>query len=248
MTFLQYGVTASHGPAPLTKTCWVPRLWAPLVLAMTALLPTAGVAQETQYISDMVLVPVRSGAGSEYRIVNRGLPSGTALLVYTESEDGEWTEIETRGGARGWIPTRYLQKEPTANLLVNDLRRELEQVRSERDRVVSQLNLSSSEANEADETIVELSAALESTQAELPEVKRVSAAALDLDSLNQQLVAELESERSDADLLRLENVRLRERIANNQMLDGALAVLLGVILAVVAPRLWPKKKRQDGWS
>jgi len=25
-------------------------------------------------------------------------------------------------------------------------------------------------------------------------------------------------------------------------------VLLGVILAVVAPRLWPKKKRQDGWS
>ena len=76
----------------------------------------------------------------------------------------------------------------------------------------------------------------------------VHAAALDLDSLNQQLVAELESERSDADLLRLENVRLRERIANNQMLDGALAVLLGVILAVVAPRLWPTKKRQDGWS
>ena len=26
------------------------------------------------------------------------------------------------------------------------------------------------------------------------------------------------------------------------------AVLLGVILAVVAPRLWPKKKRPDGWS
>ena len=79
-------------------------------------------------------------------------------------------------------------------------------------------------------------------------VKRVSAAALDLDALNQQLVAEVESERSDADLLRLENVRLRERIANNQILDGALAVLLGVILAVVTPRLWPSKKRQDGWS
>ena len=43
-------------------------------------------------------------------------------------------------------------------------------------------------------------------------------------------------------------VRLRERIANNQILDGALAVLLGVILAVVTPRLWPSKKRQDGWS
>ena len=219
------------------------------VLMLLLLLPGAGVfAQETQYISDMVLVPVRSGAGANYRIVNRGLPSGTALLVLGQSEDGEWAEIETRGGTRGWIPTQYLQKEPPAGLLINDLRLELERVRGERDRVVSQLNQSSSEASEADETIIELQSTLDSTQAELTEVKRVSAAALDLDLLNQQLVAELESERSDADLLRLENVRLRERIANNQILDGALAVLLGVILAVVAPRLWPRRKRQDGWS
>ena len=219
------------------------------VLMLLLLLPGAGVfAQETQYISDMVLVPVRSGAGANYRIVNRGLPSGTALLVLGQSGDGEWAEIETRGGTRGWIPTQYLQKDPPAGLLINDLRLELEQVRGERDRVVSQLNQSSSEASEADETIIELQSTLDSTQAELTEVKRVSAAALDLDLLNQQLVAELESERSDADLLRLENVRLRERIANNQILDGALAVLLGVILAVVAPRLWPRRKRQDGWS
>ena len=222
-------------------------LTALLTAVLTATAPQS-VAQETQYISDMVLVPVRSGAGTDYRIVNRGLPSGTALLVYDLSDDGEWTEIETRGGTRGWIPTQYLQKEPPAGLLINDLRLELEQVRGERDRLVSQLNQSSTEVTEADETIVELNTTLESTQAELTEVKRVSAAALDLDLMNQQLVAELESERSEADLLRLENVRLRERIANNQILDGALAVLLGVILAVVAPRLWPKKKRQDGWS
>jgi|TARA_B100001059_G_scaffold98678_1_gene98328 SH3 domain protein len=205
-------------------------------------------AQETQYVSDKVLVPVRSGAGADYRIVNRGLPSGTALLVFAESDDGEWAEIETRGGTRGWIPSQYLQQEPPAALLINDLRVELEQARAERDRVVSQLNQSSTEVDEADETIIGLTTTIERTQAELTEIKRVSAAALDLDLMNQQLVAELESGRSSADLLRLENVRLRERIANNQMMDGALAVLLGVILAVVAPRLWPRKKRPDGWS
>lgn len=231
----------------LWTACIKQRLTALLTAALITTAPQS-VAQETQYISDMLLVPVRSGPGTDYRIVNRGLPSGTALLVYDLSDDGEWTEIETRGGTRGWIPTQYLQKEPPAGLLINDLRLELEQVRGERDRLVSQLNQSSTEVTEADETIVELTTTLESTQAELTEVKRVSAAALDLDLMNQQLVAELESERSEADLLRLENVRLRERIANNQILDGALAVLLGVILAVVAPRLWPKKKRQDGWS
>lgn len=219
-----------------------------LFLPVVLMAHSIGMAQETQYVSDKVLVPVRSGAGADYRIVNRGLPSGTALLVFAESDDGKWAEIETRGGTRGWIPSQYLQQEPPAALLINDLRVELEQARAERDRVVSQLNQSSTEVDEADETIIGLTTTIERTQAELTEIKRVSAAALDLDLMNQQLVAELESGRSSADLLRLENVRLRERIANNQMMDGALAVLLGVILAVVAPRLWPRKKRPDGWS
>ena len=146
------------------------------------------------------------------------------------------------------MPSQFLQAEPPASLLMNELKLEVEQLRSERDRVVSQLNQRSSAADEADDTILTLRSELEATTNELIEVKRISAAALDLDALNQQLVAEVESERSDADLLRLENVRLRERIANNQILDGALAVLLGVILAVVTPRLWRSKKRQDGWS
>jgi hypothetical protein len=204
--------------------------------------------QDTRYVSDRVLVPVRSGAGSDFRIVNSGLPSGTALMVFGESEDGKWAEIETRAGTRGWMPSQFLQAEPPASLLMNELKLEVELLRSERDRVVSQLNQRSSAADEADDTILTLRSELEATTSELTEVKRVSAAALDLDALNQQLVAEVESERSDADLLRLENVRLRERIANNQILDGALAVLLGVILAVVTPRLWRSKKRQDGWS
>ena len=204
--------------------------------------------QETRYVSDRVLVPVRSGAGSDFRIVNSGLPSGTALLMFGESEDGKWAEIETRGGTRGWMPSQFLQAEPTASLLMNELKLNLEQLRGERDRAVSQLNQRSSAADEADDTILTLRSELEAAESELTEVKRVSAAALDLDALNQQLVAEVESERSDADLLRLENVRLRERIANNQILDGALAVFLGVILAVVTPRLWPSKKRHDGWS
>ena len=206
------------------------------------------VAQETRYISDMVLVPVRSGPGSDYRIINRGLPSGTVLIVYGENDDGEWIDVESPGGTRGWMPAQYLQTDPPAALLINDLRVELEQFRGERNRLVNQLDASSSEVDEVGGMVDQLEGALETTRTELTEIKRVSAAAIELDLMNQQLVAELESERSEADLLRLENVRLRERITNNQMLDGALAVLLGVILAVIAPRLWPRKRRQDGWS
>lgn len=205
-------------------------------------------AQETRYISDTLLVAVRAAPENGAAIVHRGLSSGTAVLSYAMSEDGEWVEIETRNGLRGWLRAQYLQTEPPASLLIGDMRIELEKMRAERDRLAAQLNESSSEANLADDAIDELTAQLESVSNELVEIKRVSSAAIELDLMNQQLVAELESERSGADLLRLENVRLRDRIANNQILDGALAVLLGVILAVVTPRLWPSRKQNDGWS
>ena len=205
-------------------------------------------AQETRYISDTLLVAVRAAPENEATIVHRGLSSGTAVLSYAMSEDSEWVEIETRNGLRGWLRAQYLQTEPPASLLIGDMRIELEKMRAERDRLAAQLNESSSEANLADDAIDELTAQLESVSNELVEIKRVSSAAIELDLMNQQLVAELESERSGADLLRLENVRLRDRIANNQILDGALAVLLGVILAVVTPRLWPSRKQNDGWS
>lgn len=217
----------------------------------TAALVLAGLAahaQETRYISDTLLVAVRAEARNDAAIVHRGLPSGTAVLSYASGESGDWVEIETRNGIRGWVRSQYLQSEPPASLLIGDLRIELEKTRAERDRLVNQLNETSSDANVADNAIDDLTAQLESARNEVVEIKRVSSAAMELDLMNQQLVAELESERSGADLLRLENVRLRERIANNQILDGALAVLLGVILAVITPRLWPSKKQSDGWS
>lgn len=219
-----------------------------LLFALPSLNIPTGMTQETRYITDTILVPVREGAGPDEIIINRGLPSGTLVLVFQQSEDGEWTEIETRAGTRGWIRSKYLQIDPPVALLMTDIQVELAQVQAERDRLLNQMNARSSEADEADETISELNAVIESTRAELTEIKRVSSATIELDLMNQQLVAELESERSESDLLRLENVRLRERISNNQILDGALAVMLGVLLALIAPRLWPSKKKSDGWT
>ena len=47
---------------------------------VTVLLTLSGqLFAETRYISDKVYVPLRVGDGSKYRIVHRGLPSGTKL-------------------------------------------------------------------------------------------------------------------------------------------------------------------------
>lgn len=222
-------------------------------LALTALLGVAAytapaASQETQYVSDRLLVPVRSGAGGEYRILHRGLPSGTALTVFSASEDGVWSEVETRGGTRGWVRNQYLQSDPPAALRIADMETQLQELRAERDQLRGKLSASVSEASEAGGEIEELATELETTKAELAEIKAVSGAALELDTRNRKLTTALEEERAQRELLYLENVRLQERIDNSQLLDGALAVLLGVIIAVLAPRLWPRRRRNDGWA
>ena len=222
-------------------------------LALTALLGVAtytapAASQETQYVSDRLLVPVRSGAGGEYRILHRGLPSGTALTVFSASEDGVWSEVETRGGTRGWVRNQYLQSDPPAALRIADMETQLQELRAERDQLRGKLSASVSEASEAGGEIEELATELETTKAELAEIKAVSGAALELDTRNRKLTTALEEERAQRELLYLENVRLQERIDNSQLLDGALAVLLGVIIAVLAPRLWPSRRRNDGWA
>jgi len=110
------------------------------------------------------------------------------------------------------------------------------------------LDQSSSKASGSAAEASKLEQDLAQAQQELAEVRRVSSAAIELDRQNSELTSELENLRSEASLLRLENVRLNERVENNQIIDGAIAVLLGVLLAIFGPRLIPRRRRDDGWA
>jgi SH3 domain protein len=228
------------------------RIW-PSVTAIGLLLlqgaiPALSFGEEQRYITDEILVPVRSGAGGEYRIVNKGLSSGTPITQFSLSKDGIWAEVETRGGTRGWLRAQYVQVEKPNQLLLRDAERQYAELEADRNKIRSMLDDSQSVAYEADGELVELKKKLAANEAELSQIKQISGAAIELDSRNQSLAKSLETKRSEAELLKLENVRLEERIKSNQIIDGALAVLLGVIIMALAPKLVPKRRRNDGWS
>ena len=66
---------------------------------------------EIRYVTDLIYTPIRTGPGGDYRIVNKGLPSGTQITYFGTTEDGVWAEVETRGGTRGYLRAQYLQVE-----------------------------------------------------------------------------------------------------------------------------------------
>ena len=205
-------------------------------------------AQEVRYISDKQYIPLRSGAGNEYRITHRGLPSGTRLTVNTESDNGEWSQVTTDSGLSGWMRSQYLMQSVPAQVRLDAalakagqageqssaLQEELAVVQTERDALLEQLGTTESE--------------LTSVADELAQLKQVSGNAVKLDEDNRRLVVQQEELRSQVEMLKAENLRLVDKIDSEEFLNGALAVLLGVIITLVVPRLWPKRRKSSSWA
>ena len=202
---------------------------------------------EIRYVTDMVRTPVRSGAGADYRILNRGLPSGTPVTYFSTSEDGVWAEVETAGGTRGWLRAQYLQTEvPIANRF-SEVEQALAAATERAELAEGRLRETEELASNSDEATARLSRDLAATEEELNNIKRISANAIELDRMNQSMAMELEEIKARVDVLKLENARLEERANSNRLLQGIFAVIVGVIIALVVPRFTGKRRRFDTW-
>ena len=202
---------------------------------------------EIRYVTDLIYTPIRTGPGGDYRIVNKGLPSGTQITYFGTTEDGVWAEVETRGGTRGYLRAQYLQVEaPRANQ-VNALEDELKGAQARVSDLEAQLDASLDELTSSNEDRGTTAKDLKATQKELAEIKRISANAIQLDRLTNELTSKLEDANARNDLLKLENARLEDRVASRQRLEGILAILAGVFIALLIPRLTVKRRRNDGW-
>ncbi|MDB2380863.1 TIGR04211 family SH3 domain-containing protein [Luminiphilus sp.] len=236
----------------------MPKLRIFAVLTTLVLLPSLAQAQdsvetntaetsETRYVTDLIFTPVRTGPGGDYRIINKGLPSGTEVAYYGLTEDGVWAEIETKGGTRGYLRAQYLQANAPRGSQVNALEATLAgeveraaQLQRDLDEAMEQLTSTGSSMSTA-------ARELEQTREALAEVKRVSANAIQLDQMTKSLTGKLEDANARNDLLKLENARLQDRISSNRAIEVVVLIALGIMIALLVPRLSVKRRRNDGW-
>ena len=217
-------------------------------LTVLMIAATSTLAQDVRYVSDQQFVPLRSGAGSQYRIVHRGIPSGTRLTVTQQSEDGDWAEITTDRGTSGWIRSQYLMTDTPAQVALDSAQQRVQTLADENATLQSQLDALNSEKVALLNQSTSTESDLRSVSEELTQLKQISGKAVQLDADNRRLVETSETLRASVDMLESENQRLEDKLRSNAFIDGELAVLLGVIIALVVPRLWPKRKRNDGWA
>ena len=217
------------------------------LLALLTLLSTPLAAQETRYISDDVFIVLHAGPGSNYRWLGKLIP-GTELAEQRRSTDGNWAEVRTQRGTVGWVQAEYLASEPPAQARLPavvrkledaerdaaDLRQGLAAAQAARDALRAQLDNSSEELRRISE--------------ELAQLRQISGSAVDTAEDNRRLMEESAGLRINLDTLKADNQRLQDRVRSSAFIDGALAVLLGVVIALVVPRLWPKRSGSSNWA
>jgi len=104
---------------------------------MTAL-PLAGksAAAETRYVSDQLVITLRQGKGTDYKIL-KTLKTGTPVVVL---EDGStYLKVRTADGTEGYVLTQYITTDPPKALLVNELKRDNSELKKTKNNLQSQL-------------------------------------------------------------------------------------------------------------
>jgi SH3 domain protein len=246
------------------------RFFPPFLLLLFAISTTA-LAQDIRFVSGSQSVPLRDGPGDDYAIVHRGIADGTRLTVARTSEDGLWADITTDSGDMGWIPTAKLVLElsPEATRLAQERAAQADAGTTAGadasaasgvaggvvDGVVAGVvdgGVVGDAASATDpaallEELRSRDAEFNAVAQELHRLKQVSGKAEQLDIDNRRLVEKTENLRSEVDMLHAENRRLLDKVESEDFMNGALAVLLGVIIALVAPRLVPKRRKSSSW-
>ena len=215
---------------------------------IAGLLAGSAQAQDVRYISDKQFVALRSGAGNENSVVQRGLPSGTRLTVTRLSADGAWAEVSLDTGASGWIGTQYLMNEEPARVRLDAMLKQAQQAGGLTAAIEEELKSLRAERDQLLVRVEAEAAQLQTVAEELAQLKQLSGNAQQLDEDNRRLVVDAEQLRSQVDMLEAEGQRMRDKVESEEFINGALAVLLGVIITLVVPRLWPKPRRSSSWA
>lgn len=233
---------------PLVAWVWVRSLSLTLIFVLIASITPHAFAQENvRYITDVLYVPLRSGQGNQYRIINSSLKSGAKLFVIEEGDSGEWSKVRTESATEGWIPNQYLSANEPSRLTLARAQAQIATLTKHNKTLTSENHELKSSNAELGNTASKASQAQSKMAEELQSIKTLSSGAIELEKRYTAMVEKHQLLQTENDVLTAENEKLRNDNRVNFMLYGVGILLIGVILAYLIPALKPKKRYAE-WS
>lgn len=212
-----------------------------LVLPYLLMLVLSFSAQaETQYVSDHLVITVRTGQGAQFQII-KTLESGEHVEVLETTETG-YTRIETGDGTEGWVRSQYLAKEPVASEKLVHAEKRLLKTRTALNTLKEKYSSLSKEHKILSETQKSLSTDKKQLDTELARLNDVAKKPIMLDKQNRELQQKNVTLEKDLQRLNQENYSLKDRSQREWFIAGALVLFGGMILGFIIPKLRGRKR------
>ena len=216
------------------------------VLCVAGFVSRPAPAQDTnRWVTDELEITMRTGKSTRQSIV-RVLKSGTRVELLELDRDAGYALVRTRGGAEGWVLSRYLLRQPPARVRMPNVEKQLEQAQAARKEIQQQLGDVRKERDQLKRRVAELERSGGDTETELRDLKRLSANVIQVDQDNQQLRERLAATDQRLVELERENERLGSRSAREWFVVGAGVVVFGMVLGLILPRI--RWRRKSSWS
>lgn len=214
------------------------------LIALIMLLSAGDLQAETMYIKDVLYVPVRAGEGNQYRVIHRGLRSGTPLEVLEQNEDTGYSHVRFDDGREGYIQTQYLTDELIAEDRLERVQSDYGETREALEETRAELQRTRSSLQETEGSKEELESQLAQVTEELERIRSVSENAINLEKRNSELREATQDLQKEVEVLMTENRRLKDKRESSYLLTGGGLVIAGIVIALVLPLLKPSRKNE----
>jgi SH3 domain protein len=215
-----------------------------VLLSLVVVLLALPASAATVYISDELTVPLRRGPSNSHRILHAGLPAGTALEVLGEDKEAGFTQVRTPNGTEGWVPSQYLTREPIAKAQLAAAQKRIQTLEAELKTLRSNFQEQRGARTQVESRAAELDKQTQKLQAELAEIRRISAGAIAQAEENKKL-------KTDNEQLQAQNSQLTERVRSLErnvqlrwLLFGGGLVVVGLIFGVAIK----SRPKRSSWA
>jgi len=215
------------------------RFW----LVLTLLAPLTALAA-TKYVSDDLVITLRTGQGNQYQII-KTLKAGTLLTVLEQTDTG-YTHVRTSDGTEGWVRTQYLSDTPTAAIVLEKTQAKLAKLQDKYTETQQELSALRKDKAQLDSQYNKLVNDNKSTSEQLDKLTKVAAHPKQLADENADLRQKYAKISDQYQLLKQENQVLNDRSKRNWFLAGALVVIIGIVIGLLIPKL--RFRRKDSWD
>jgi len=212
----------------------------PLLLIVVSLPAMA----RTGYISDQLKITMRSGESTSHKVIKM-VSSGTRVEILSQNRKTGYSKVRLPNGATGYILTRMIQDERPARERLAEAEKQLQMLRQEPDKLGSQLARLQEDYQALQHQYEALNSENQRLKQELEVLREAAAEPMRLARERDESVEKNRQLTDELATLKLNNQRLADKTEQNWFMIGAAAIIVGILLGLILPRLRVRRRRSE---